>query len=110
MQEGRKQKIEQSIVQIVATLIERESNKRSLITVTHADLEQRGKAATIFVTVLPESDEEAALNFLKRKRPELRDALKRDLAIHPLPFLDVQIDKGEKARHTIDALLKEDSI
>ena len=107
MNEGRQTKIEEALTHIAATFIERESNKTALITVTRAELRERGRSAMLFISVLPESKEIDALNFLKRKRAELRDQLKRALPIHPLPFLDVEIDKGEKARHTIDALLRE---
>ena len=108
MQEGRKHKIEEQIREIAARIIERESNKTALITVTRVTLEERGREATIYATVMPTSGEASALNFLKRIRPELRDELKKVLNIHPIPFLDVAIDTGEKARQTIDALLREE--
>jgi ribosome-binding factor A len=107
MQSERQTKIEEQLTHLAATFIERESNKTALITVTRAELRERGRKGVLFVSVLPESGEDAALNFLKRKRAELREYIKKQLPIHPLPFLDVEIDKGEKARHTIDALLKE---
>lgn len=103
----RRHKKEEQIREIVARLIERESNKSALITVTRVELDDRSRTGTIFVSVLPESGEESAVNFLKRKRPELREAIKKQLPIHPIPFLDVMIDIGEKARQKIDKLLKE---
>jgi ribosome-binding factor A len=107
MNTERQTKIEEQLTHLAATFIERESNKTALITITRAELRERGRKAMLYISVLPESSEEMALNFLKRKRAELRDYIKHQLPIHPLPFLDVEIDKGEKARHTIDALLKE---
>lgn len=104
---GRGEKIAQVVQQVAATFIERESNKQALITVTRVEVINRGRGAMIYFTVLPESGEEAAFNFLKRKRPDIREILTKQLRIHPIPFLDVEIDKGEKARQTIDALLKE---
>ena len=106
--DGRRHKKEEQIREIAARLIERESNKTALITVTRVVLDEKARNGTIFVSVLPESGEDSALNFLKRKRKELKDALKGTLNIHPIPFLDVAIDTGEKARHTIDALLRRD--
>jgi ribosome-binding factor A len=107
MSSNRTEKIQDQIREVAAHLIERESNKTALITVTRVDLAERGRTATIYISVLPESGEESAINFLKRKRRELKEAVKDRLNIHPIPFLDVMIDKGEKARQTIDALLKE---
>lgn len=107
MDEQRKIKIEERIKEIVASFIERESNKTALITVTHVELTDRGRSANIFLSVLPESGEDSALNFLKRKRKEMKEMLKKQLNMRTIPFLDVAIDIGEKARNNIDALLKQ---
>ena len=104
----RNHKIEEHIKEIVAIVIERESNKSALLTVTRVEVFDRGRTAMIYLSVLPESGETSAINFLKRKRPEMREAVKKQLKIRTIPFLDVQIDKGQKALHTIEALLNED--
>lgn len=108
MDTGKREKIEQQIKELTAQFIERESNKTALITVTRVALLDRARSATIYISVLPESGEESALNFLKRKRNDLRTVVKKGINMHSIPFLDVMIDKGEKARHTIDTLLKSD--
>ncbi len=108
MDTGKQEKIQSQIAQIAALFIERESNKTALITVTKVELIDRGRGANIYISVLPESGEESALNFLKRKRNDLRTAIKKGINMQNIPFVDVQIDKGEKARQTIDALLKEE--
>ncbi len=108
MDTGKQEKIEQQIKELAAQFIERESNKTALITVTRVIVLERGRSATIYISVLPESGEESALNFLKRKRNDLRTVVKKGINMHSIPFLDVVIDKGEKARHTIDTLLKSD--
>ncbi|HTH93133.1 MAG TPA: ribosome-binding factor A [Candidatus Paceibacterota bacterium] len=104
---GRDEKIKEQIKEIAAHFIERETNKTALITVTRVDLFEKGRKATVYITVLPESGEESALNFLKRKRSDMKDEIKKGLRIRTIPFLDVEIDKGEKARRHIDELLKE---
>ena len=103
----RSEKIQEAIREAAARFIERESNKTALITVTRVELADRGRSATIYITVMPEDGEDSALNFLKRKRPELREAIKASLNIRSIPFLDVAIDNGAKALHTIEALLRE---
>jgi ribosome-binding factor A len=105
-QQSRDTKIEEQIKEIVARFIERETNKTAL-TVSRVELFERGRKAMIYITVLPESGEESALNFLKRKRIDMKDAIKKGLRIRTIPFLDVSIDMGEKARRHIDELLKE---
>ena len=106
-QAARDEKIQEQIKEIVAHFIERETNKTALITITRVELFERGRKAMIYISVLPENGEESALNFLKRKRIDMKDAVKKNLRIRTIPFLDVSIDTGEKARRHIDELLKE---
>ena len=108
MEPGKQEKVEIQIAQLAASFIERESNKTALITVTRVEVLDRGRSATIFISVLPESGEDSALNFLKRKRHDLRTVIKKGVNMINIPFIDVEIDKGEKARHTIEALLHSD--
>lgn len=109
MDQARKEKIEEQLKEISARFIERESNKTALITVTRTEVLDRGRNAIIYISVLPESGEESALNFLKRKRSELKHVIKDGMRIGTIPFVDVKIDSGEKARQNIDKLLYDDS-
>lgn len=109
MDKGKQEKIESQIAQTAALFIKRESNKTAIISVTKVELLERGRSAIIYISVLPEDGEESALNFLKRKRHDLRTDIKKAVNMANIPFIDVKIDKGEKARQTIDALLFEDS-
>ena len=103
----RNQIIEEAIKKVASEVIERESNKTAIITITRVELLERGKQANLLLSVLPVEGEESALNFVKRKRKLIRDAVKKMIASHTIPFIDVQIDKGEKARQNIEALLRE---
>lgn len=105
---GRKEKVEEQLKEIAARVIERESNKTALITVTRVELLERGRAATIFISVLPVDGEHSAINFLKRKRADIKDAIKKGLRLGTIPFIDVEIDTGEKARQNIDKILYDD--
>lgn len=103
----RNEKVANSIKELSAQFLGRENNKTSLITVISANVSPDLKKATLFVTVLPTSKEEMALNFIKRNLGDLRDFLKKNLPIKIIPFLDVKIDQGEKNRQKIDELLRE---
>lgn len=83
-----------------------ESSRTSLITVTSASVSPDLKRATIFITALPESKEKTALLFAKRKRGEMREFLKKYMHTKVVPFLEVEIDRGEKNRQKIDELLR----
>lgn len=97
------QRFEEILRDLAARFLALESNRTSLITVTRVGTADHGAQATIYFTVLPESAEAAALDFLKRKRSEFRDYVKEHARLMRIPFFDFEIDKGEKARQKIDA-------
>ena len=106
MSEFRNDKIGNSIKELSATFIEREAGPTSMITVTRVLMSPDGKRATIMVSVLPREKEKAAYGFIKRNLGDLRKHVTKSLRINPIPFLDVQIDEGEKNRQKIDELLR----
>lgn len=101
----RNEKVANLIKELSAKFLERENNHTSLITVTNCNISNDLKNSTILITVLPENKETDALNFAKRKRKDLRQFLKKNMQIRTVPFIDIQIDKGEKNRQKIDELL-----
>lgn len=100
----RQDKVSENIKNLMADFLERESNRTSLITVTDSSVSKDLRKATVFFTVLPQEAEESALNFIKRKRGDARDFLKKNLKARAIPFLDFEIDLGEKHRQRIDEL------
>ena len=102
----RNEKVANLIKEKTAEFLGRENNNTSLITVTSATCSPDLKRATIFITVLPEDKEKTALLFAKRKRREMREFLKKHMLTKVVPFLDVEIDLGEKNRQKIDELLR----
>ena len=87
-----------------AEFIQKESNGKSLITVTDVMLSNDNKRATILVSVLPATQEPAVLDFLKRNISELRAFISNKTKIGVIPFLDVKIDFGEKNRQRLDEI------
>ncbi len=90
---------------IAQDFFQRESSGLSLITVTRAEVSPDMRQGTIFITVLPEDKEEAAINFAKRMRSDLRHTIMKKMPVKVIPFLEVEIDYGEKNRQHIDELL-----
>lgn len=105
--EHRNQKIIEVIRENIAQFIETESNKNSMITVTRVSVSSDFKRTTIFVTVFPEHTERAALDFLKRQRPQARDYLKKYTRLARIPHIDFELDEGEKARQKLDKISAE---
>ena len=93
---------------IAQDFFQRESSGASLITVTRAEISADMKHGTIFITAIPESKEPAALDFAKRMRSELRHTVMKRLPVKVIPFLEVEIDYGEKNRIHVDELLRKD--
>lgn len=100
----RDEKLKELIREAAAEFLQRESNYTSLITVTSVSVSDRGRRATIFITVLPDSKEEGALGLAKRKRNDFREFFKTKARVRALPFFDFAIDKGEKNRQQIDEI------
>ncbi len=102
----RTEKVANLIKEKTAEFLGRENNGTSLITVTYATVSPDLKRGTVFITVLPDTLEKTALLFAKRKRPEMREFLKKHMVTKVIPFIDVEIDRGEKNRQKIDELLR----
>ncbi len=98
-------KIENRVKELSASFIEREASPSSLITVTRVLMSKDSKRAKIMITVLPKEKENAAYGFIKRNLGEIRKYISSNLKINPIPYLDVEIDEGEKNRQKIDELL-----
>ncbi len=92
------------IAHAASMFIARESNRTSLITVTRADISPDGSRSTIYVSVLPESAEEDALDFLKRSRSDFKAWVMKEVRLRRIPFFDFALDYGEKNRQIVQPL------
>lgn len=92
---------------LVAEFFRNNAGKKSLITVTDFRISSDLKRGTIFITVLPETLEDEALEFGKRKRSDIREYIKSKTNMKSLPYIDVKIDQGERRRQKLDSLLRE---
>jgi ribosome-binding factor A len=104
--QNKDNKIREIIRELSAKFFQRESNHKSLITITDVELRSRNSKAIILCTVLPVDQEEAAIDFMKRQLSELRSYIGANARLMRVPFLDVAIDKGEKNRQLIDEIEK----
>jgi ribosome-binding factor A len=96
------------IAQLAAEFLGREANGPvaggSLITVTRADIAPDFSRATMYISVLPESEEERAITFVQRKREDFRAFVKKRARLKTLPQFTFVIDEGEKRRQRLDEL------
>ena len=97
-------KLEEMIKQLAAKFIEIEADRTSLITVMRADISPDLKNSTIFISVLPDNQAEAALNFCKRKMTEFKQYAKKNMNLKIIPYFSVELDMGEKNRQRIEEI------
>lgn len=106
----RQRKVGGELKNMAADFFERESNGASLITITRCTVSRDMKYATVYLSVLPESKEEAAIHFARRMRPELKEYVKKRMKTRVIPFFEVELDYGEKNRQHIDQLMRGEKI
>jgi len=87
-----------------AEFLAREANRNTLITVTRTQMSEDGKHAVIYITVFPESGEEAALKFANRNRGEMGQYLLTRTKGMRIPKFEFEIDLGDKNRRRMDEL------
>lgn len=104
MASQKDEKIKEALRELAAEFFSRESNRQSLITVTDVRIMGRGSRAVILVTVLPESEEKGALEFIHRRLTEFREYVMEHVKMMRVPYFDVEIDAGEKNRQRIDEI------
>ncbi len=90
-----------------ARFLEAESNHTSLITVMRVELAPKNQRATVLLSVLPESEEEKALEFANRRAGAFRRFLGQAARMRRLPEIAFALDHGEKNRQRIDELSRE---
>lgn len=101
--------IAEMLVHMAGDFFAREAGNPSvngLITVTRSELKDDLKSAVIFFSVLPSTKENDALKFARRARSDFRDYVKQHTRLHPVPFIDFEIDYGEKNRQRVDELTR----
>ncbi len=74
-----------TIEHLAAEFINRESNRQSLITVTRVELGERSREVQIFVSIFPEGNAAAALQFLKRMQGDFSKFLHERIKAHAIP-------------------------
>ena len=74
-----------AIQKAAGEFVNRESNRRSMITVTRVLMDRKGLRAEIYISVFPDKDTAAAVDFLNRKRDEFRRYIAKRVEMRALP-------------------------
>ncbi len=98
----RSERIKEALREVAAEFLAREAGPQSLITVTDVSLSAEGRRGTIFITVLPETAEVAALAFANRNRSEFGAFFEKRVKGAMMPRIQFAIDEGQKASDRLD--------
>jgi ribosome-binding factor A len=103
----RGEKAASNLLHLAAQYIALEAGRDTLITPTRTDISPDRKNATIFVSVFPDMESEHAVAFLARHRDPFRQYIRQHGRFAILPFIQFEIDYGEKNRQRLDELSNE---
>lgn len=104
MEFDRTDRMKSLLTEMVAKFIREEANPNPLITVTSLSVSPNNREVKVFFTTIPDSGEQDALIFLKRKGTELRNYIKKNGRFQYIPHIDFEIDYGERHRQHIDEI------
>ncbi len=104
MNGNRGERIQEAVRNAAAEFLAKEAGPQSLITVTQVALSNDARSARVFISVLPESAEEAALAFAQRNRRELAEFFRTRVRGAFPPHFEFLIDRGEKNRQRLDEI------
>ncbi len=100
----RHEKRTEYIKELLSEFIHRESNGSSLITVTRFEMSNKEDVGDFYISVLPETQENAVMDFITRNLTPMRKFVMEHIPAGHIPFLTPHIDNAEKLRRKIDSL------
>jgi ribosome-binding factor A len=90
----RRENMTEFIKNCAGDFFARNTTGSSMITVTNVWISEDLHNADIFISVLPESKSDAALNFAKRKRTDLQKYVLSRVKLNHLPMFEIILDKS----------------
>lgn len=90
----RRENLTEFIKNCAGDFFARNTTGSSMITVTNVWISEDLRHADIFISVLPESKSDAALNFAKRQRTDLQKYVYSKIKLSHLPMFEIILDKS----------------
>lgn len=103
----RDEKLNEALREAAAEFLVREAGHQSLVTVTRAQVADGGKTGTIYLSVLPESEENKAVAFANRHRSEFAKFFASHVRGARMPHVEFMVDVGDKNRRRIEEISEE---
>ncbi len=101
----KKEKLSSVLEHLAAEFIAREANRSPLVTVTGSRLSDSGRHIDILISVLPEHQEEAAIDFLTRHKKDFAKFVEERARVGRMPGFDFLVDTGEKNRRRVEDII-----
>jgi ribosome-binding factor A len=98
MPESRRiEKVNKLIKKEIAGIIDREINfeENILVTITRVDAHRNLSEAKIYLSVLPQENQDSALKNLNDNIYKLQQSLNKELNMRPVPKISFHLDKGQ---------------
>lgn len=88
---------ESILERIAAEFFQKETNGRSLVTVTKCRVSTDGRRATIVLSILPKEETFAAYEFAKRRLHDFQEHVRKHARLRAAPFFEIALaDEGDK--------------
>lgn len=104
----RMAQVTEKLRQLAAKYFQVHTPDKPLLTVTRAEVSNDLKHATVFITVLPEEEEQKALTQARKKLSGFGTYLGNNMKTKNTPTVEIEIDVGEKKRQRIDEIAAEE--
>ncbi len=96
-------------MRFAADYIARTANRNTLITPTRATFSKDGKRATVYVSIFPNTAQEAAISFLRRHQRDFFIYLKKEARFSFIPNIHFMFDVGEENRQHLDEIMRNEN-
>jgi ribosome-binding factor A len=100
----RDEKLNEMLREAAAEFLSAEAGRQSLITVTRAQVSEGGRSGIIYLSVLPDTEQEKAVAFANRHRREFDTFFTKKVKGARVPHVEFVVDLGEKNRRRIEEL------
>ncbi|MEX1027108.1 MAG: ribosome-binding factor A [Candidatus Paceibacterota bacterium] len=103
----RKEQVAELLKKEAAAYLNDISPTNCLVTVTNATISSDYQHATIYITVFPDEHTENILTLTEKNIYGLKEYMKSHTQLSRIPWLTVELDRGEKHRQRIDELSRD---
>ena len=103
----RNDRLKTNLKKLTAHFLQSHSDTTVLTTVTDFTISKDLRNATAFISVYPENKEKEVLNYIRKQRKDFWKYLATKTKMRRIPFVEFEIDMGEKNRQRVEKLLQE---